>query len=135
MVKYALGTLLVFLASSTWLFLAWSSGNKTNDWTPTPAKVIRNEMQESINSRGRTRPAGWLTTIEYEVDKVQYEAIVDEYLVGNEATVFVNPENPADVAGKAGARIQDMGRPMVATIGSGLFAIVLLLIAFSPKDD
>lgn len=131
MAKYALGTLVVFVASSIWLFLAWSSGNKTNGWNPTQAQVVANDMQETV----RGRPAGWLTTITYSVDQQEYEAVVDEYLVGNAVTVFVNPDDPTDVVGKAGARIQDMGRPIIATVGSGLFALVLLLIAFSPKED
>lgn len=131
MAKYAFGTLVVFIASAIWLFLTWSSGNKTNDWNPTTAKIVSNGTQETIG--GRT--IGWLTTITYTVDGNQYEAGVDEYLVGKEATVFVNPADPREVVGKAGARIQDMGRPIIATVGSGLFAVVLMLIAFSPKED
>ena len=61
--------------------------------------------------------------------------IVDEYLVGKTATVYVNPSDPTDVVGKPGARIQNLGRPVILTVGSGLFAVVLLLIAFSPKED
>lgn len=131
MAKYAFGTLAIFIASSIWLCLAWSNGNKTAGWNPTTAQIIGNDMQESI----RGRPAGWLTTITYMVDGNQYQTVVDEYLIGEEATVFVDPEDPTNVVGKAGARIQDMGRPMIATVGSGLFALVLLLIAFSPKED
>ena len=131
MAKYALGTLAVFIVSAVWLFLAWSSGSKTNDWDPTTAQIVANNVQESLGGR----PSGWLTTITYEIDGNQYETVVDEYLIGKEATVFVNPDDPTDVVGKAGARMQNMGRPIIATVGSGLFAIVLLLIAFSPKED
>jgi hypothetical protein len=131
MAKYAFGTLLAFVASAIWLFLAWSNGNKTTAWTPVTAQIVSNDMQETV----RGRPAGWLTTIKYSVNGNQYEAVVDEYLVGKEATVYVNPSDETEVVGKAGARIQDMGRPIIATVGSGLFAIVLLLIAFSPKED
>lgn len=131
MAKYAFGTLVIFIASSIWLFLAWASGNKTNNWDPVTATIIKNDMQETI----RGRPAGWLTTITYDVGEIQYEAVVDEYLIGKEATVYVNPNDPTDVVGKAGARIQDMVRPIIATVASGLFAVVLLLIAFSPKED
>ncbi len=131
MTKYALGTLAVFIISSVWLFVAWSSGNKTKSWIPAPAQVLKNDVRKT--RRGKL--AGWLTTVVYEVNGIQYEAVVDEYLVGDDVTVFVNPENPMDVVGKSGARIQDLGRPIIATVGSGLFAIVLLLIAFSPKDD
>ncbi len=131
MVKYALGTLVVFIASSIWLFIAWSNGNKTNAWTPTVAQVVSNRVQRTF----RRRPTGWLTTITYTVDDDQYEAVVDENLLGKEVTVFVNPADPTAVVGKAGARIQDLFRPIIATAGSGLFAIALLLIAFSPKED
>ena len=131
MAKYALGTLIVFMASAIWLFLAWSSGNKTTEWTPVNAQIVANDMEETI----RGRPAGWLTTITYSVDGNQYEAVVDEYLLGKQATVYVNPVDASQVVGKSGARIQDLGRPIIATVGSGLFAIVLLLIAFSPKED
>ena len=131
MAKYALGTLVVFILSAGWLFLAWSSGNKTNSWDPTTAQIVENGIQETIT--GQT--AGWLTTITYSVDGIEYVADVDEYLIGKDVTVFVNPEDPMDVVGKAGPRMQDMGRPMLATVASGLLAVVLLLIAFSPKED
>ncbi len=131
MIKYAFGTLVVFIASSIWLFVAWTDGNKTSSWNPTPAQVLKNDARETL----RGKPAGWLTTIAYEVNGTPYEAVVDDYLVGNNVTVFVNPENPSDVVGKSGARIQDLGRPIIATVGSGLFAVVLLLVAFSPKDN
>ncbi|MEZ6094943.1 MAG: DUF3592 domain-containing protein [Pirellulaceae bacterium] len=131
MAKYALGTLAVFVASAIWLYLAWASGNQTNSWNPTAAKVISNDTQKTIGGR----PAGWLTTITYDVDGQTYKADVDEYLVGNQVTVYVNPNDPTEVVGKAGARIQDMGRPIIATVGSGLFGVVLLLIALSPKED
>lgn len=131
MAKYALGTLVVFLASSTWLYLAWANGNKTNDWDATTAQIISNDVQETSDGQ----PAGWLTTIAYVVDGTEYYADVDEYLIGDSATVYVNPDDPAEVVGRAGARIQDMGWPIIATFGSGLFAVVLLLIAFSPKDQ
>ncbi len=88
-------------------------------------------MKETI----RGKPAGWLTEVSYEVDGIPYEAVVEEYLVGNEAPIYVNPEDPADVVGKQGARIRDLAKPLIAAVGSGLFAIVLLLIALSPKED
>ena len=131
MVKYALGTLVVFIGSSIWLYLAWANGNETNGWDAVPAQVVSNSARKTV----RGRPSGWLTTITYEVDEIQYEAVVDEYLVGKTATVYVNPSDPTDVVGKPGARIQNLGRPVILTVGSGLFAVVLLLIAFSPKED
>ncbi len=131
MAKYAFGTFVVFVASSLWLYFAWSSGSKTSEWTPTTAQVISTDVDRTV----RRRIEGWLTTITYSVEGVQYEAVVDEFLDGKTATVYVNPANPAQVVGKAGVRVQDLGRPIIATVGSGLFAVVLLLIAFSPKED
>ncbi|HMP79471.1 MAG TPA: hypothetical protein PKD54_08475 [Pirellulaceae bacterium] len=131
LVKCAFGTLAVCLGSAVWLFLAWSAGNRTKTWTPTLADI---EFNDVVTTR-RGQPAGWRTTITYTVDGQGFKAVVDEYLIGKEATVFVNPDDPRQVVGKTGARIQDMGYPLIITIGSGLFAIALLLIAFSPKDD
>ena len=129
--KYAFVTVVVFLISAIWLFSAWSGGNKTNHWTPVPAQILSNDTQDSI----RGRPAGWLTTIAYQFNGLQYETVVDEYLLGESATVYVDPNGPTMVVGKPGARMQDMGRPLIATVASGLFALVLILIAFSPKED
>lgn len=131
MLKYALCTMAIFIASLAWLYTAWSFGNRTKSWTPVTAEILDNDMQETVTGE----PAGWITTISYTVDELQYEADVDEYLVGKEATVFVNPEDPKQVVGKSGARIQDMVYPMAASIGSGLFSIVLLMIRLSPKED
>lgn len=139
MAKFGFGTLCVFALSAVWLMFAWSNGNRTQSWDPTTAKVISNDVQKRriVDNRGIGRNAGtgWLTEISYIVDGVEYEAIVDEYLIGNEVTVFVNPSDPTEVVGKAGVRIQDMFWPLLVMIASGLFAVVLLLIAFSPKED
>ena len=134
MAKYALGTLAVFLISSVWLFFAWSNGNKTTSWKEIDAQLLGVEVQETI----RGRPAGYLSFVSYEVTGVEYEAVVDEHLYGDEdgnTKVFIDPDDASQVVGLTGPRMQDMGRPLIATIGSGLFAIVLLLIAFSPKED
>lgn len=133
LVKAALGTLAVFLASSIWLYLAWSHGNRTHAWTAVPADVINNDMKESLHSR--SQPRGWLTTVAYTVDGQEYVAVIEEYLVGSNQQVFVDPDDPTSVVGKQGPTIQAMGRPIIATVGSGLFAVVLVLIAVSPKED
>lgn len=135
MAKYLAATFIVFVASAIWLFMAWSGGNKTKSWVPTTAKILKNDMSEIRGEYGRTQPAGWLTTISYTVGGNKYETVVDEYLVGSEATVFVDPNDPTRVVGKSGATVQAMGRPLLATIGSGLFGVLLLLIGLSPKDD
>jgi hypothetical protein len=73
--------------------------------------------------------------VNYTVDGVVYLAVVDEYLVGSNQEVFVDPNNPASVVGKQGATIQATAYPLIATVGSGLFAVFLILIAVSPKGD
>ena len=134
-VKAALGTLVIFLGSSIWLYLAWSHGNRTNQWTAVPAVIIKNDVQESNYDRSDTRgPMGWKTTVKYTVDGIEHEAVVDEYLIGSNQEVFVDPNNPASVVGKQGATIQATAYPLVATVASGLFALVLVLIAVSPKE-
>lgn len=129
--KAAVATTLVFIASSIWLFLAYSNGARTNDWPPVPADIQGNGVERTAN--GQTR--GLTTVVKYQVDGVEYEAVVDEYLVGKGAEVYVNPSDPSEVVGKRGPTLQMMFRPIVVTGATGLFAIVLALIALSPKDD
>jgi hypothetical protein len=131
MTKYAFLTIVAFIASSIWLYFAWAHANRTNGWTPAPAKFVSIEKQR----RSHNRAAQLLSRVSYSFDGQKYEAVVDEYLIGNEITVYVNPDDPSEVVGVAGARMQDVGRPLVFTIASGLFAVVLVLIAFSPKED
>lgn len=131
MAKYALGTLFVFFLSGIWLFVAISRGNDTHSWTPVEARVTEARAQRSLG-RG---PKRILTTIEYSIDGIEYETTLAEILVGTNVTVYVNPSDPTDVVGEPGFQVQMYGRPLLATIGSGLFAVVLLLIAFSPKED
>lgn len=131
MAKYALGTLFVFILSSIWLIVAISRGNDTHTWTPVEATVVEARAQRSIQ-RG---PKRILTTIEYSFDGIEYKTTLAEILVGSRVTVYVNPEAPTDVVGEQGFQVQVYGRPLIATIGSGLFAVVLLLIAFSPKEE
>ena len=131
MVKAALGTLAVFVLSSIWLFFAWSQGNRTYDWTPVRAAVVSNNTDSTVT--GRTK--GFVSRVKYLVNGVSYEANVDEYLVGGEAEIFVDPENPRNVVGKQGPTMQAMFRPLIVTGATALFAVVLLLIAFSPKED
>jgi len=131
MLKYALCTSVIFVASLLWLYVTWSFGNVTKSWDPVTAQILDNDMRETIDGS----PAGWITTISYTIDDTEYETRVDEYLVGKEATVYVNPDDPSDVVGKAGTRIQDMVYPLALSVGSSLFSIVLLMIAFSPQED
>ena len=133
LIKTALGTLTVFFGSAIWLFIAWSNGNRTNQWKKVPAVVIKNDVQESADDRHQ--PLGWKTTVTYTVAGKDYSAIVDEYLVGGNQVVYVDPNDPTSVVGKPGPTIQAMARPLIATAGSGLFAIVLILIAVSPKEE
>ena len=132
MAKFTFVAFVVFLASVAWLIISWRAGNKTKSWDATTAEVLKNDAQTTRHGR---QPRGWLTTISYSVDGTEYVAKVDEYLLGKSVTVYVNPHNPSEVVGKAGARIQDMFMPIIATAGSGLFLVVLGLMIFSPKDD
>lgn len=129
--KAAIGTVVVFVASLTWLLLAYSNGTRTNSWTPVQAEVLGNSVDRS--AAGRTR--GMTTAVMYRIDGVEYECVVDEYLVGKSAEIYVNPENSAEAVGKRGATLQTMFRPIVVTGATGLFAVVLVLIALSPKED
>jgi len=128
--------LLLAILSCTWLYLAYSNGNKTKSWTPVPAVVSENGAVAATDIRGRPRGVkSWLTAVTYSVDGETYEAVIDDYLAGNEATVFVNPENPQEVVGKTGPKMEDTFYPMVATAFTVCLSVVILLIAFSPKDD
>lgn len=124
-------TCVVFAASLAWLFMTRAHCNRTHEWVNIKASVLKNDVHKS--SDGNIE--GWATTVQYRVDDVQYEAVVDEYLVGNTVDVFVDPKDPTSVVGIQGAPIQKMLPPIIVTVGSGLFGIVLLLVAMSPKDD
>ena len=128
--KAALGTLVVVLVSSVWLYMAWSNGNRTSSWAAVAAHVENNDIEK--NARGRMQ--GWATTVSYTVDGVEYVAVVEDYLVGT-TEVYVDPNDPTAVVGVRGASLRDYGRPLLLTVGASLFAVVLTLIALSPKDD
>ncbi len=131
LIKSAVMTCFVFLASFAWLYFSWSSANETNNWTRVTAVVLENEVDETLSGR----PRGWATTIAYTVDGVDYVSVIDDYLVGGGNDVYVDPTDPARVVGVKGASLKTVGRPLIVVVGSGLFALVLLLIAFSPKED
>ena len=131
MLKYCIGALIVFAVSSTWLFFAISYGNATKSWTPTPAQVGTTETSRNLGGRR----AGIHAHVTYVVNGITYEGLVDNFLVSGTGTIYVNPNDPTQIVGIRGANIQHFGRPMIATIGSGLFLVVLGLIAFSPKED
>lgn len=44
--------------------------------------------------------------------------MVDEYLISNTTTGYMNPENSAGVVSKLGVGIQELGRPIIETVGS-----------------
>ena len=131
MIKYFLGALVVFLVCSLWLYSAISKGNATKKWIATPAAI--GEGAADRNLRGRRTAIH--TPVIYTYDSIEYEGVVDDFLIAGSGTVYVNPDDPTQVVGKTGPNLQHYGRPMIFTIGSGLFLIVLGLIAFSPKDD
>lgn len=131
MVKYFFVSLVVFLISGIWLFTAISRGNATYRWTPTPATIGIGESDSNL----RGRRTAVYTPVTYMVDGVEYHGMVESFLVPGTGTVYVNPSDPTQVAGEQGPNLQHYGRPMVVAIGSGLFLIVLGLIAFSPKEE
>lgn len=131
LVKTALMTLLVFSVSAVWLYVVWSAGNETNNWTRVTAVVLENEIDETLSGR----PRGWATTIGYTFDGIDYVAVIDDYLVGGGNDVYVDPADPTRVVGVKGASLKTMGRPLIVVVGSGLFAVVLMLIALSPKEE
>ena len=129
-------TLLLTVLSCSWLYLAYSNGNRTKNWTSVPAVVTENGAVTGSDIRGRRRGVkSWLTAIAYSVDGETYDAVIDDYLVGSEAVVFVNPDNPEEVVGKTGPKMEDTFYPLVATAFTVCLSVVILLIAFSPKDD
>jgi len=138
MIKIAISVAaILFILSAVWLYLTFAHENRTTSWKPTSAEVTANGAEVATN-RGRGMRGGvkaWATTIVYSVDGESYEAVVDEYLVGSDVTVYVNPGDPREVVGKAGATIQGTFYPILATVFTGLLTVVMALIAFSPKDD
>jgi len=141
MVKYFFVALLVFVVSAIWLFVAISKGNATKNWDEVPAQIGSSNVDRNLARRGRgrlgrIRSSTVHTDVKYNIGGIEYEATVDDFIVaGGKTTVFVNPEDPTDVVGHQGPNVQHYGRPLIVTIGSGLFLIVLGLIAFSPKED
>ena len=86
------------------------------------------------NAMQRRKFGGFVSTIEYQFDGVDFEAKLPEYKLG-EIEVFVNPFEPTEVVAERGATMVTLARPIIGTVGSGLFAIVLVLICFSPKEE
>jgi len=129
------GALVLSLVSGAWLYQAYSYGNRTTQWPAVSAMVTDNAAEVSATRPGRRGVKSWATSVTYTVDGVEYNAVLDDYLVGNNATVYVNPENPREAVGETGPRMQDTFYPIVATAFSGCLALVIALIAFSPKDD
>ncbi len=82
----------------------------------------------------RRKFGGFVSTIEYQYDGVDYKSKLPEYKLGK-IEVFVNPLEPTEVVAERGATMVTLARPIIGTVGSGLFAIVLVLIYFSPKED
>ena len=127
---YILGATVLFAACLFWLAIEYSRGQQTYQWQPVRGAVTD---VKAIQYPGSTEPYGWETTVVYHVDGVQYKSELDEYLIGDDVVVFVNPQDHTDVVGKAGPAVQNMFYPILATTFSGLLAIVMALIAFSPK--
>ncbi|WP_197443053.1 DUF3592 domain-containing protein [Lignipirellula cremea] len=128
--KSAIGTFVVFLLSVAWLFWAWSIGSRSYSWAAVPAEVTKNDALKSISGKA----IGWRTTIQYAYEGQGYQAVLTDYLLG-EIEVYVDPKDPTHVTAHRGPTFDMLARPLLLTIGSGLFAIVLGLIAVSPKEE
>ena len=128
---YALGALVVFIFSLVWLIQAMTGGQATRNWDAVEAEIISNASTKSFS--GETTSVE--TRVIYTVKGVEYEAVLDDFLIKGKGTVYVNPSDPTQVVGEQGPQVQRYGRPLIATLGSGLFLIVLGLIALSPKED
>jgi len=136
-IQAAIGAFFFFVLSLGWLGWAWVDSDSTKSWTPTPAKVMHRDTARGFDrSKHRVRNIrGWLTTVSYRFNDVEYESVVDEYLSDSNVTIYVNPDNPMAIVATAGVRMQDIARPIIATTGTGLFGLVILLMWFSPKED
>ena len=75
------------------------------------------------------------TRVKYMVGSKVYHAVVDEYLLGDEVTIYFDPDDPKDIVGKTGATLQATWFPIMLCVASGVFGLVLLIIKFSPKED
>ena len=131
MVKALVVTFLVFVLSACWLYFAWARGERTNDWIVTDAKSLGITKAR----RDELSDIEWATRVEYAMNGKVYQGVVFEYLLGEQVIVYVNPDDPTEVVGKTGASGQMTLAPLLITVASGLFGIVLLLVKLSPKDD
>ncbi len=128
--KTGLITVAVFAVGCSWLGFAWVRGNRTYDWQEVPATVVEVDLDRPGSRRGTIY--GWETTVRYRANGKQYESIVNEFYDKNQVTVYINPDDPTHVVATRGPLIQHMAPPILLTVVSGLFGIVLLLIALSP---
>ncbi len=123
-------TIVVFCGSAIWLLATWLYGNRTKDWTPLPAVVLSENIKLG---RGRSF-WGWDCTVSYSCNGDTYTKVIDRFPFGA-TEVYVDPDHPSSAVGRRGATIQLLFIPLIAVVGSGLFGLVLALIAFSPVDD
>ena len=132
MLRWFFAALSVFVISAVWLFYVLNQDYATYDWTSVPATYGTSTAERS---GVRARRKNIHTSVKYLFDGVEYEGWVDDFIVEGSGTVYVNPDDPTEVVGVQGPNLQHYGRPLIFTIVSGLFLIVLGLIAFSPSDD
>lgn len=131
MTKYFIITALLFFVGALWLYFAWVDGQRTVNWPAVQAKSLGVRSERGFGNELRDLA----TQVEYKVGSKVYQAVVDEYLLGDEVTIYVNPDDPKDIVGKTGATLQATWFPIMLCIVSGVFGLVLLIIKFSPKED
>lgn len=124
------GTIISFAVFGIWFHLARTNANRSLDWPAVPAQVTSHS--DARDYRGRVdRPT---TTVVYAFNGKSYSVILDVYQL-DEMEVYVNPEDPSEVRADRGATMVDLGYPLVGLVLSGLFALFLAMVCFSPKDE
>jgi len=122
------------------LAVAVSRGVRSNDWLPVAAVITRGSGG-SRSSRAKFRFRWRDVKVNYTFGDAEFERRVTLFSTlegserGTNLTVYVNPENPKELASEKGFMACDYAIPMSCTIGTIGFLIVLLCIIYSPTDD
>ncbi len=135
--SFALAVLAV-AGSFIWLALTWHYAAQSNNW-PTTLATVTERSYDTNGSSGRVRRPGllmvnWVTRVEYVFDEFLVETTVDEYVLDDQVTVYVNPKRPHQVVVTPGATLRRIGYPVISCVASVLILFVLGLIFLSPKD-
>ncbi|MDB4534665.1 DUF3592 domain-containing protein [Vicingaceae bacterium] len=131
---YAYMTFVVAIICATWVGFAIVNGNKTYDWQPTKAKVVK--IGQKRGAIQRNTFAGFYAVVKYQFESKEYTVtLYDEYKPESETTVYVNPDDPSQIVADQGPQFRDMGIPVIVGSVALLFGIALVMIKLSPKED